>query len=273
MKTIKLLQFGFLAAAIMASATCSAYASTSLEDLTKAKVVRIKGAARYTTGDGTWQTLKVGDILAAGTVIQTAEASRVDLVLGNPRAVASPPRIGPVSGSATPAGMGGAEFNPPPVDQNFIRIHESTVLAVDKLEAVDTGTGIVTDTQLDLRAGKIMGTVKRMPPGSLYEVKIPNGVAGIRGTVYVLSADGTVSVLAGSVVVAYVNADGEVVRREVGRGQQYDPRTDTISNLTPDARREIAMNLSEGVRPMRTATTFVTDDTELYISPTQGFNP
>ena len=48
-----------------------------------AKVVRIKGAAQYSSANNVWQKLKVGDELKAGTIIQTAKESRVDLVLGD----------------------------------------------------------------------------------------------------------------------------------------------------------------------------------------------
>src|SRR4051812_2361349 len=49
-----------------------------------AKVIRIKGPARFTTGNGVWQPLKVGDKIKPGTVIQTSmdKGSFVDLVLG-----------------------------------------------------------------------------------------------------------------------------------------------------------------------------------------------
>ena len=48
-----------------------------------AKVVRLKGAARYAAGPNAGQLLKVGDIIKPGAVIQTAADSRVDLVLGD----------------------------------------------------------------------------------------------------------------------------------------------------------------------------------------------
>jgi len=45
-----------------------------------AKVVRVKGPARYTTGNNVWQPVRVGDVLRPGTVIQTSteEGSFVD---------------------------------------------------------------------------------------------------------------------------------------------------------------------------------------------------
>src|SRR5947209_3491181 len=49
----------------------------------RAKVIRMSGHARFTTGNNVWQPLKVGDTLRAGTVIQTEnqKGSYVDLIL------------------------------------------------------------------------------------------------------------------------------------------------------------------------------------------------
>ena len=45
------------------------------------KVVRIKGAARYSMGNKIWQPLKVGTILKSGSVVQTAADSYADIVM------------------------------------------------------------------------------------------------------------------------------------------------------------------------------------------------
>ena len=57
-----------------------------------AKVVRIKGSARYTSGSNVWQPLKVGAVLKSGSVIQTSSdaGSYVDLVLGE-AIISAPP--------------------------------------------------------------------------------------------------------------------------------------------------------------------------------------
>src|SRR3989442_14361338 len=49
----------------------------------KAKVIRLSGRARFTTGNNVWQPVKMGDVFGAGTIIQTdqAKGSYVDLVL------------------------------------------------------------------------------------------------------------------------------------------------------------------------------------------------
>jgi len=184
-----------------------------------AKVVRLKGAARYSTGNNVWQQLKVGDVVKPGTVIQTAAKSSVDLVLGD----GSAPVNRPVPGEMI--------SYQPTAEQNMIRLWDNTLLSVDKMTISDTGADAVTETQLDLKAGHIFGSVKKMSAASKYEVKIPNGVAGIRGTIYDISAEGLVKVLVGSVVLAYVGPDGTVVTQVVMSNQQFDARTGALSPL------------------------------------------
>jgi hypothetical protein len=124
------------------------------------------------------------------------------------------------SSGTTGANSGGNDSGPKP---NIIRIFPSSVLAIDKLISERTGTDEVDETQLDLRAGQILGNVKKLSATSRYEVKIPNGVAGIRGTVYVVSSSGAVVVLSGSVVVSYVGAGGTVYTQTIVAGQSFNP--------------------------------------------------
>src|SRR4051812_1113882 len=60
----------------------------------KAKVVRMSGHARFTTGNNVWQPVKVGDVYGGGTIVQTdqAKGSYVDLAIGEGKpGVASAP--------------------------------------------------------------------------------------------------------------------------------------------------------------------------------------
>jgi hypothetical protein len=185
-----------------------------------AKVVRLKGAAKYVTGSNAGQLLKVGDIIKPGALIQTASRSRLDLILGE----SSAPVARPVPGQTL--------SYQPNVDQNMVRMWENSLLGIDKLTVTETGADVVTETQLDLKAGHIFGMVKKMSAASKYEVKIPNGVAGIRGTVYDISAEGVVKVLSGSAVLAYVGPDGAVVTQVIMGLQEFDARTGALTPLT-----------------------------------------
>ncbi len=194
-------------------------------------VVRVKGMARYTKDTKTWHALKRGDVLEPGCVIQTGPKSVVDVMLGDHEAAASVTAMG---ASGAGAGGGGG-YTPEKATANMVRIFENTALGVDKLLVDKTGAGDeVSDTQLDLKAGQILGNVKKLSSASKYEVKIPNGVAGIRGTVYMISSSGVVNVLTGSVVVAIVAPDGTVTTRVITAHESFDPSTNTITRLTSD---------------------------------------
>jgi hypothetical protein len=229
-------------------------------DQSQAQVLRIKGGARYKIGNNDWQTLKVGDVIKQGTVIQTAGNSRVDVGLGEAAAVGGTAAAGAAAASS-------AVSYQPTAEQNIVRIWENTLIAVDKLTETKTGADVVTETQLDLKAGHITGSVKKMSAASKYEVKIPNGVAGIRGTVYDISAEGLIKVLSGSVVLAYVGPSGVTTQVIMGQ-QQFDARTGTLSPLPPNQGKElqaIIKLMSSGVA--QAPTQVLVNQSLNYISP------
>ena len=115
----------------------------------KAVVKKVTGAAEASEG-GAWKALQIGQELRPGTVVRTANDSSVDLFL----------------------------------DQNgpLVRLVENTTLGIEKLNFENTGVDTVIETQLDLKSGRVVGIVKKLSVTSKYEIKTPNGVAGVRGT-------------------------------------------------------------------------------------------
>jgi hypothetical protein len=224
-----------------------------------AKVVRIKGVARYTTDNKNWLPLKAGDVIKAGAVVQTASSSQVDLLLTDREEAGPEPALGTVG------------YRPEAETRaNVVRMSENTVLGLDKLSWMDTGVGLVTETQLDLRAGRIFGTVKKLSGASKYEVKIPNGVAGIRGTIYTLDSTGVLKVLTGSVVLAYVKSDGTVVTQVVMAGQMFDPATGLVTPIPAYSENEMVKAAEEMGLARVAPTTYAVDHTIYYVSPTVG---
>jgi len=225
---------GFITSLVAGAVALAMVSSVAAQNANvgRAKVVRMKGQARFTTGNGVWQPLKVGDVLKPGTVIQTAmeRGSYVDLVLGEGRAG----WIGDVgsAGSSSSASASPMANYQAKGQQNMVRVWENTALGIDKLTSMQTGADEVSETQLDLKTGRITGSVKKMSAASKYEIKLPNGVAGIRGTLYDITADGVVRVVDGSVVIAYMAADGSVTTKVVTGGNKFDARTGEISKMT-----------------------------------------
>jgi len=244
-----------------------------------AKVVRVSGPARYTTGNNVWQPLRVGDVLRAGTVVQTSteEGSYVDLVLGDVNAATSAPLPAAITYKpGIPNSMAGAATTfRPSSEQNVVRVWANTALGVDKLTAMQTGADMVTETQLDLKQGRITGNVKKMSAASKYEVKLPNGVAGVRGTLFDIQATGIVKVYVGSMVVAWVDPKTQnVTTQTVMGGQSYDAANNQVSPLSAASMGELqelgmAMLVTQNVvAPVSLAS----DHTVVGMSPI-GANP
>ncbi|MFZ0827291.1 MAG: FecR domain-containing protein [Verrucomicrobiia bacterium] len=238
-----------------------------------ATVVRISGEARYSLGDGQWHPLVAGKVLAAGSVIQTGPDATVDIVLGRtvsmPQAGSVPNRIS----DAADSNVRGLIAYKPSAEQNTIRMTGDTVLAIDKLTVSDTGLDSVSDTELDLRQGGIYNSVKKLSGASQYLIKIPNGIAGVRGTLFYIDATGKCSVFKNSVVLSLIGADGKPATVVVGEGNQFNPQSGQTSPLAPDPLSKLGQTLTA----MRTmyyggAVNFTFDVTANHCSPTNGRN-
>ena len=73
--------------------------------------------------------------------------------------------------------------------RTVLHLYSNTVLGVDKMMATETGAATVTDTELDLRKGHIIGNVKKLSAGSEFRIRYPKGVAAIRGSVFDMTVD------------------------------------------------------------------------------------
>jgi hypothetical protein len=191
MKSFRRLSMGYIVA-LAASVLLSASAQAETKH-NRAVVRAIHGSgAQVSNNKGqTWAPAKVGQFLGANAAVKTSPDTTVDLFLGD---------NGPV-----------------------VRVTPDTSLGIDKLDLENTGLEKVIETQLDLRSGRILGSVKKMAAASKYEVKTPVGVAGIRGTEYSIDARGRVTIVTGSAVVVYV-IDGNILPpANVGAGQTITP--------------------------------------------------
>jgi len=220
---------------------------------TIAKVVRITGAARFSTG-GPFQPLKVGDIIKPGTILQTdqKEGSFVDVVLGE-GAESAP--MSPVYDQTTVSSSisAGALSYQSKANQNVVRLWADTAMSIDKLTAQQTGAGVVSETELDLKRGRITGNVKKMTAGSKFDIKLPNnGIAGIRGTGFDISVTGTlwVRVINGAIVLAFYKTGETTPTTEViTGGQQLDPATGLITPISPATMKLLISIVSVIVNP------------------------
>jgi hypothetical protein len=272
MKQIRNLINGLVAGGL-ALAMVSTLAAQTPEQV-NATVVRIKGSARYTTGNNVWQPLKVGSTVRPGTVIQTGmdPGTYVDLVLGTgPANEVSPVLFNPAAPSP-----GGFSASAPPMsygsraNQNVVRLMENTLLGIDRLTSLQTGAEEVTDTELDLKAGRVLGNVKKLSSASKYEVKLPTGVAGIRGTFYDASID-WVKCLIGSITYAWIDANNNAQTGTITGGQKIDTRLGQISPLSNEDNNSMQATMN-GMRPQGggTVTLQIGPPNIEHVSPNRG---
>jgi hypothetical protein len=181
------------------------------------QVLRVKGHARFSTDNKTWQPLKKGEVLPPGVLIQTGERATVDLQPGDEGA--APTSIDSANGGVRPTGE---------LTADTIRLYENSVLEITKLMADRTDAGRISETQLDLRNGRLLGAVRKSSAASRYEIKFSRGVAGVRDGTYILNASGALDVLYGTTFVAMEAADGVKI---VTANHQFDPATGLVSDI------------------------------------------
>ena len=237
-----------------------------------ASVVRVQGQASYTLGGSdTWHPLVAGKILTAGATISTKPDATVDIVLGKqvamPQAQPTPDRITladdfPVRGTVSCK---------PSVEQNVVRLSGGTTLKIDALTVSDTGVDTISDTELDLQAGRIFSSVKKLSDSSKYLVKIPNGIAGVRGTKFALGADGSAACIQHSIWLAFGGSGGTPTTVEVTQNTQFDPATGKVSPISPETLSQLqAVALAAGTT-YQVVTSYAENKANLiYVSPTAG---
>jgi hypothetical protein len=265
--------------AMLLALTCNASAQDVKQGVVT--VIRIQGDARYSSGDNVWHPLTPGLTLGTGAVIETGANSTADIVLSDKAAqVSLRSNAGsPIGGSLNIAGLPVKPLQRASApEQNVIRLQPDTVLAVDKFVYSQTGADAVTDTELDLRSGKIFGNVKKVSAASKYIIKTPTGVAGIRGTAFLLGADGDVTVLEGSVVISAIGPTGTVFTTVLAAGDQYSPQTGQVIHgiNTPEFisavlnAKALVIAINELVTVTVTQSANGQDTTTVRVSPTSG---
>ena len=216
---------------VAAALTISVHAQTQQG---KAIVTGINGSADYSDGGGSWMPLAVNTVLRQGSTLRTSDNSDVTLNMAqNGRAV---------------------------------RLTKNSTLGLDKLIFEKTGADVVIETRLDLKAGRVQGSVKKTAAASIYQVKTPRAVAGIRGTEYDISADGMVIVKEGTVNVDFQRG-GQTLKFVVNEKQTFDPSIPGVRAATQPELSWPTIVVSGG----GPSTTVVFEPgKEPYVSPTVG---
>ena len=232
--------FSMVMACVVALVGAFVVSSAQAGEAGKAAVRSIRGSAQYAAEGGLWLPLKVGQVLKPGSTVRTANDSQVDLFM----------------------------------DQNgpIVRLVENTTLGIDKLNFEATGIDTIIETQLDLKSGRILGIVTKMAADSKYEIKTPNGVAGVRGTEYDVSATSVVRVVSGSLVVVYVKSDGTVVTQVVNAGEMFVPAEGAVKPMPREEISQVVGDLIKLRGGAPTAELKVAEPIRIFISPLTGEN-
>lgn len=165
-----------------------------------AKVLAVQGSAEISTDGTDWKALRRGEALHEGAWIRTSSSSAADLDLGR-------------NGSQ-------------------LRIMPNSTVALSALTYEDTGIETIINTQIDLRAGRVLGNVQKLSAASKYEVKSSKAVATVRGTRYDFQADGRLVVAEGSVVVVSYRDDGSTITRVVNANEMFTPVSGLVTPAT-----------------------------------------
>ena len=154
-------------------------------------VKNVRGTAKYSNPNGPWMPLKDGVTLKVGASIQTSLESYVDLVVNGKTCA--------------------------------IRVAPNSLVSLEKM-LTGSSADADTETRLNLQTGTIMGSIKKLSKASHFDIRTPNGVAGIRGTDFVVTVDGNVvkfTCVEGQVVVAVQGANGQIVTQVLNDQQTW----------------------------------------------------
>jgi len=210
-------------------------------DTGMAEVTSVTGGATFDSGSGA-SALSVGTKVSAGTVITTNAGGEVTFNIQN-------------SGT--------------------LKVKANSTVILDRLNYESTGSGIVIDTQLDLRDGCILGSVNEFQSDlSKYEVKVPTGVVGIdasdESTSFHICTPNEIGVLQGWGVYVYTR-DGVVRSVRIGGGNQFNPPTDSPTPIPPAVlgplETEIGTIVPPPQPPVTPPTQVVTRPYNFFISP------
>lgn len=178
----------FTFAFLLLSLNCGVASATEGPRPVSAVVRALDGKCEISNDEGSkFQAAELNMKLGPGTLIRTGQGSTMDLFLGD---------NGPV-----------------------MRLNEKTLLLFNRLSSETLGVEKIIETEIELRAGEILGTVKKLAPASRYVVKFPCGIASVKGTQYKVKANGSVGVIIGRIEVQYELGQTQLLPVFVESGQ------------------------------------------------------
>jgi hypothetical protein len=152
----------------------------------QALVQTVSGEAKFSVDGSKWLPLQTGQLLKTGAVVKTGAKARADLFLG--------------------------------INGSLLRLDADTELKFNRLAVKISPIEHMAETEMELRRGRVIGNVRKLPMGSSYVLKTPKGVADVKGTVYDINANGELVVVSGKVKYTDKNTGREVL---IASGEKY----------------------------------------------------
>ena len=156
----------------------------------------VRGTANCATDHSSWVVLKPGMVLGEGAELKTGPDSTVDV-----------------------------EFE---YSGTVLRLKPDSLLELTRMEEVVAGENAVIDTSLNLKAGSLIGSQRKLANPSTFAITTPNGSVTIRGTEYLVTAAGAVTCFRGEVAVNSSH-QGNPVSAEVPAGFSFNPATGQVA--------------------------------------------
>ncbi|HUA38294.1 MAG TPA: FecR family protein [Candidatus Sulfopaludibacter sp.] len=162
----------------------------------KLSVRSVQGTASYSVDHSSWAVLKPGMVLAQGAELRTGPGSTADL-----------------------------EFE---YSGTVLRLRPDSLLELTRLAEMVAEENVIIDTSLNLKAGSLIGSQRKLAKPSTFTITTPNGSATIRGTEYLVTAAGAVTCFRGEVAVNSLH-QGSPMSAEVPAGFSFNPATGQVA--------------------------------------------
>jgi hypothetical protein len=179
-------------------------------------------------------------------------------------------------GVAIETGVNGAADLMLQYNGTALRLTAGSKLQFSKLSRQQSGEDVITETSLKLLSGAIIGSQRKLNGPSSFNIEIPGGVATIKGTEYVVRADGAVTVLSGVVRVNFnLPGNGGSVRVNITAGNSFNPATGQVIATTPNYLQNLVAEVEtvrNNARVFKTggATVVVQPEKDNQMSPVKG---
>lgn len=178
---MKTLRIPFTILCALAISALSSHAA----QLASAKVLKVEGTVTKLAANGKSSPIKAGDILSQGDSISTTALSSTMIVFSNGSEVSV------LENSSV----------------DIAKLQQDSFGGSQKYEQLQADPS-QSHTLLELNYGKLLGHVKKLQPGSTFNIETPLGTAAIRGTQFIVEYSYDADL--GEFIVRVTNIDGIV---------------------------------------------------------------